>query len=159
MSTEFAGVYVPLVTPFSTDGRLAGEALERLAHAFLDAGAAGLVALGTTGEPATLIADERRAVVDICARVCRERSATLIVGAGTNDTRGSVQALQELGTWPEVGAALTVVPYYTRPSEAGVIAHFTELAAQSPVPLIVYNIPYRRRAVGPGLVRALLEPE
>jgi 4-hydroxy-tetrahydrodipicolinate synthase len=149
MSPDLAGVYVPLVSPFAADGQLDGQALEKLAHEVLDAGAAGLVALGTTGEPATLTAGERRVVVDTCARVCRQRSATLIVGAGSNDTRASVQAIQELSAWPEVAAALSVVPYYTRPSEAGIVAHFTEMAAHSPVPLVVYNIPYRTgRVVG-----------
>ncbi|HEY6492910.1 MAG TPA: 4-hydroxy-tetrahydrodipicolinate synthase [Trebonia sp.] len=137
------GLYVPLITPFTDDGDLAVEALEKLAHGVIDSGAAGLVALGTTGEPATLTADERRAVLDTCARVCRERGATLIVGEGSNDTAATASALRELAARPEVAAALTVVPYYTRPSEEGVVAHFTRLAAGSPVPLIVYNIPYR----------------
>jgi 4-hydroxy-tetrahydrodipicolinate synthase len=136
-------LYVPLVTPFTADGELAADALEALAHGVIDEGAAGLVALGTTGEPATLTAEERRRVLDVCARVCRERSATLIAGAGSNDTRASAQALAELTAWPEITAALTVVPYYTRPGEEGVVAHFTSLAAASPVPLIIYNIPYR----------------
>ena len=95
-------------------------------------GAAGLVALGTTGESATLTTAERRAVLDICAGVCRERGATLIAGAGSNDTARTVQALQDLAAWPEVSAALTVVPYYTRPSQDGIIAHFARLAADSP---------------------------
>ena len=138
-----AGLYVPLVTPFADNGALASDALETLAHAVLDDGAAGLVALGTTGEPATLTAAERRLVLDICARVCRERSATLIAGAGSNDTRASAAALGELAGWPEIRAALVAVPYYTRPGSEGVVAHFTSLAATSPVPLVVYHIPYR----------------
>jgi 4-hydroxy-tetrahydrodipicolinate synthase len=137
------GLYVPLITPFTDDGELAPDTLEKLAGDVIDAGAAGLVALGTTGEPATLTAAERHTVLDICARVCRERGAALIAGAGSNDTVGSARALGDLAAWPEVSAALTVVPYYTRPSEEGVVAHFTRLAAGSPVPLIVYNIPYR----------------
>ena len=153
---NLAGLYVPLVTPFAPDGDLAPECLERLAHTVIDEGAAGVVALGTTGEPATLTAEERRTVLDICARVCRERSTTLIAGAGSNDTRASALALAELKAWPEISAALTVVPYYTRPSEQGVIAHFTVLARQSPVPLVVYNIPYRTgQAMGWRALRQL----
>jgi 4-hydroxy-tetrahydrodipicolinate synthase len=155
MDTSLRGLYVPLITPFTDDGGLAADALEKLAHDVIDSGAAGLVALGTTGEPATLTAGERRAVLDICARVCRERGATLIAGAGSNDTAGTARALRDLAAWPQVSAALTVVPYYTRPSEAGVVAHFTRLAADSPVPLILYNIPYRTgRVLG---VRTLLQ--
>jgi 4-hydroxy-tetrahydrodipicolinate synthase len=109
-----------------------------------------LVALGTTGEHAALTPAERNAVVGTCARICREHGAALIVGAGLNDTAGTARALQELAAWPEVSAALTVVPYYTRPSEEGVLAHFTRLAADSPVPLVVYNVPYRTGRVLSG---------
>ena len=143
MENSLRGLFIPLITPFTADGELAADALERLAHAVLDAGAAGLVALGTTGEPATLSTVERDAVLDICAGVCRDRGAILIAGAGSNDTASTVRALRDLAAWPEVSAALTVVPYYTRPTEDGVIAHFTRLAADSPVPVLVYNIPYR----------------
>ncbi|WP_159926738.1 MULTISPECIES: 4-hydroxy-tetrahydrodipicolinate synthase [Nocardia] len=136
-----AGLFVPLVTPFSADGALAADALERLAREVLDDGATGIVALGTTGEPATLTAAERAQVVAVCGRVCRERDAPLIVGVGSNSTAASVEALAGLD--PHCTAALTVVPYYTRPSEAGVLAHFRELAAAGPVPLVVYHIPYR----------------
>jgi len=143
MDLSLAGLYVPLITPFTAGGELAPAALEGLAHCVIDAGASGVVVFGTTGEPATLSAGERRAILDICTRVCRERSATLIAGAGSNDTRGSLQALQDLAEWPGVSAALTVVPYFTRPSQEGVLAHFARLASASPVPLIIYNIPYR----------------
>ncbi len=143
MENSLRGLFIPLITPFTADGDLAADALERLAHTVLDAGATGLVALGTTGEPDTLTSAERHAVLNICAGVCRERGAILIAGAGSNDTASTVRALQDLAAWPEVSAALTVVPYYTRPTADGVIAHFTRLAADSPVPVLVYNIPYR----------------
>jgi 4-hydroxy-tetrahydrodipicolinate synthase len=143
MEALLRGLFVPLVTPFDDAGELALDALEKLARDVIDSGAAGLVALGTTGEHATLGAAERRAVLDVCARVCRERGAMLIAGAGSNDTAGTARALQELAGRPGVSAALTVVPYYTRPSEEGVVAHFTRLAAASPLPLIVYNVPHR----------------
>jgi 4-hydroxy-tetrahydrodipicolinate synthase len=143
MDTSLQGLHVPLITPFTAEGDLASGALEELARAAIGAGAAGLVALGTTGEPAVLTVAERHTVLDICAAVCREHGATLIVGAGSNDTAATARALQGLAAWPEVSAALTVVPYYTRPSQEGIIAHFASIAADSPVPLIVYNVPYR----------------
>jgi 4-hydroxy-tetrahydrodipicolinate synthase len=74
----------------------------------------------------------------------RERGASLIAAAGSNDTAGTVQALRDLAAWPEVSAALTVVPYYTRPSQDGVIAHFARVTTDSPVPVIVYNVPIAR---------------
>jgi 4-hydroxy-tetrahydrodipicolinate synthase len=141
--TELRGVLVPLITPFDADGRVAAGALEALAGEVLDAGAAGLVALGTTGEAAALDDAEKRLVLDVCQRVCASRGAPLIAGAGSQDTRASVTALDGLARWPRVSAALVPVPYYTRPGEAGVLAHFSALAERSPVPLIVYHIPYR----------------
>jgi len=137
------GVFVPLITPYASDGSVALDALEGLANAMLDAGAAGLVPLGTTGEVPLLEADEKRAIVDVCARVAAERDAQLIVGAGTNSTRATVDAVRALSSVPGATAALCVVPYYVRPSQAGIVAHFAEVAAASPVPLVVYNIPPR----------------
>jgi 4-hydroxy-tetrahydrodipicolinate synthase len=137
------GVYVPIVTPFAADGSVAIDALERLCREFLDAGAAGIVALGTTGESTALDADEKHAVIAACSRVCEERSAQLIVGAGTNNTRTTRQAVQELAGTPALVATLTVVPYYVRPSEAGVVAHLRSVAEVSPVPIVIYNIGVR----------------
>ena len=131
------GVYVPLITPFDSTGAIALPALEALAHAALDAGAAGIVALGTTAEPTALTPAEQRCVVNVIGRVCRERSAQLLVGANT------VEAVTALRGRSEVTAALSVVPPFLCPGEAGVIAHFAALAAASPVPLVVYHVPYR----------------
>ena len=137
------GVYVPLITPFAADGSVAIDSVEALSHRYLDAGVAGIVPLGTTGESPMLDADEKQAVIDACARVCRERSAHLVVGAGTNSTRATVTAVHALERVPGITAALCVVPYYVRPSQAGIVAHFREVAAQSPVPVVLYNIPVR----------------
>lgn len=137
------GILVPLITPFTAEGEVAADALLALARDVLDEGATGIVALGTTAEAATLDAAERRLVVNLCAEVCRERNAALVVGAGANDTRGSVAALAEFERWPWIAAALVAVASFIRPGEAGVVAHFTRLAADSPVPLIVYHVPHR----------------
>ncbi|MCX5151151.1 dihydrodipicolinate synthase family protein [Streptomyces sp. NPDC048550] len=137
------GIHVPLVTPFTRSGDVAADALEALAHTVLDEGATGIVALGTTGEPAALDEAERDLVTDVCARVCRERGAMLTVGAGANGTRAAEAALGRLARWPEVRAALVTVPSFVRPAAAGVLAHFARLAEVSPVPLVVYHIPYR----------------
>ncbi|MEV7012649.1 4-hydroxy-tetrahydrodipicolinate synthase [Streptosporangium sp. NPDC051022] len=153
-----SGVYLPLITPFAENGEIALAALEDLAHTALEEGAAGLVALGTTAEVAMLAEEERRAVVELCAKVCRGRGAELMVGAGSSDTRTSAEALRALKAWPEVTAALVTVPSFVRPSEAGVLAHFTALAEQTPVPMVVYNIPYRTgQSVGAATLRRLGE--
>ena len=150
-----AGLLVPLVTPFDERDRVDVDALEALAASVLAQGAAGVVALATTGEPTSLDQDERDAVVAACARVCADRGAVLLVGAGTNDTRTTIARHERLADVPGVAGSLAVVPYYVRPSEAAVVAHFAAVAARSPVPLVVYNIPYR---TGRGLgAPALLE--
>lgn len=133
------GIHVPLITPFGEDGRIDAEALERLAHEVLSEGAAGLVALGTTAEAATLDAGEKDRVRAVVGRVCRGFGAWFTVGAGSNDTAATGRELAGL----EADAALVPVPPFTRPSQDGVIAHFERVAAESAVPLIVYNIPYR----------------
>lgn len=149
------GVFVPLITPFDERGRVDAASLERLAADALDAGAAGVVALGTTGEASALDDAERAQVVAACARVCGDAGRQLIVGAGTNDTRTTIERHERLGDVPGVVASLAVVPYYVRPSEAGIVAHFTAVAERSPVPLVLYNVPYR---TGRGLrVDSLLE--
>ncbi|MGC4768881.1 dihydrodipicolinate synthase family protein [Micromonospora sp. DT44] len=131
------GLYVPLITPFDRSGAVAIDALTTLAFDALDAGAAGVVALGTTGEPAALSDEEKRVVLDVLAAVCRERGARLLVGAN------SVAAVRALGERPEVTAALSLVPPFLRPGATGVLAHFAHLAEGSPVPLVVYHVPYR----------------
>ncbi|MBB5867103.1 4-hydroxy-tetrahydrodipicolinate synthase [Allocatelliglobosispora scoriae] len=131
------GLFVPLITPFDEAGAVALGALSDLAHRMLDGGAAGLVALGTTAEPSSLSPAEQRDVAAAVARVCRERGAPLIVGAAT------VPALESLRDLPGAVAALCVVPPFLRPGEAGVLAHFRQLAAASPVPIVVYHVPYR----------------
>jgi len=142
-SRPLRGVYIPLVTPYAPDGSVALDALEALAHHYLDAGVAGIAPLGTTGEAPALDADEQLAVIEVCSRVSSERDCQLIVGAGTNSTRTTVASVKRLSAFPTVTAALCVVPYYVRPSQEGIVEHFRVVAKESPVPIIVYNIPYR----------------
>jgi 4-hydroxy-tetrahydrodipicolinate synthase len=152
---DLRGVWVPLITPFDTEGAVDVAAVERLCREYLAAGAAGIVALGTTGEVAALDATEKRAVIDACSKACAEQHARLIVGTGSNNTRATIAATEALAGVPAVVGALVVVPYYVRPSEAGIVEHFKAVTAASPVPVVLYNIPYR---TGRGLgADALLE--
>jgi len=154
-----AGVFVPMVTPFAADGSVDLRCLEALTAGVVRDGAAGVVALATTGEPHMLDQDERAAVVDVIAGVCASTGATLVVGAGTNDTRTTIERHEALAEVPGVRASLAVVPYYVRPSEAAVVRHFQVVAERSPVPLIVYNIPYRTgRGLGAPALLELAQP-
>jgi 4-hydroxy-tetrahydrodipicolinate synthase len=148
-------MHVPVATPFDASGALDITALEGIAADCLAAGAAGITALSTTGEATSLDSAEQAAAVEACARVCAAHDAALIVGAGTNDTRTTIARHEALGEVRGVAASLVVVPYYVRPSEAAIVAHFRAVAAASPVPIIVYNVPYR---TGRGLgAESLLE--
>jgi 4-hydroxy-tetrahydrodipicolinate synthase len=119
----------------------------------LDAGVTGLVALGTTGESPVLDATETRQVIAACAAVCADRAAPLMVGTGTNDTRTTIAHTVALEDVPEARFALVVVPYYNRPSEGAIVEHLLAVADHSPVPIVVYNVPYR---TGRGLGAAAL---
>lgn len=146
---------VPVVTPFNEDGRVDEEALKRHSEGVLAAGATGIVAVATTAEATALDDDERERAIAVCAEVCAGRNAVLVVGAGTYNTKETIVRHEALADLPSVSGSLAVVPYYVRPSEQAIVAHFHAVAERSPVPLIVYNIPYRTgRGLGSG---ALLE--
>jgi 4-hydroxy-tetrahydrodipicolinate synthase len=135
------GIYASLVTPFDHSGELDAKSLERLARHCLDNGAAGLVALGTTGEAPLLSAAEQRTVLEIARGVSIEHGTPLIVGAGTIGTEDSIAQARERQCLAD--ALLVVVPYYLRPSDEGIVDHFAAVGAAVDVPLLPYNIPYR----------------
>jgi 4-hydroxy-tetrahydrodipicolinate synthase len=140
---DLRGVWVPLITPFDAKGAVDVAAIERLCHEFSGAGVSGIVALGTTGESSALDTEEKRTVVDAVVRACTAAGTRVIVGTGSNNTQSTIRATAALAEQPAVVGALVVVPYYVRPSIEGIVAHFRAVAAASPVPVIVYNIPAR----------------
>ena len=150
------GVWIPLITPFDASGAVDVAAIERLCGEYLADGVAGIVALGTTGESPALDADEKRAVIEACSRVCAERGAPLIVGTGTNSTRSTIAATRALEGIPAVVGALVVVPYYNRPSEPAIVEHYRVVAEASPLPIVAYNVPARTgRGLGAAALLAL----
>ncbi|WP_433464860.1 dihydrodipicolinate synthase family protein [Spirillospora sp. CA-128828] len=135
------GIHASLVTPFTRSGDVDAKSLERLAVHCLENGAAGLVALGTTGEAALLSPAEQRTVLEVCRAVSIEHGTPLTVGAGTMGTEDSIRQARERA--PLADALLVVVPYYLRPSDEGIVDHFTAIGAAVDVPLVPYNVPYR----------------
>jgi 4-hydroxy-tetrahydrodipicolinate synthase len=128
------------VTPFS-DGRVAEDTFREFVEWQISEGSDGLVPCGTTGEVATLNDEEHRAVIAITVQVANGR-VPVIAGCGTNSTAVSIERIRaaaDLGA----DAALCVVPYYNKPSQAGLEAHFTAIADASPIPIVVYNVPSR----------------
>ena len=135
------GMGVALVTPFKSDKTIDYDALGRIIDYIIDGDADFIVVLGTTGETPTLFAEEKQAIRGFAVEHTRGR-VPLVLGVGGNSTIGVVR---ELHTIPLEGfsAILSVVPYYNKPSQEGIYAHYREIAANSPLPVILYNVPGR----------------
>ena len=141
MKGQFGGLITAMVTPFDPDGRLELGAAQKLASWLLDNGSDGLVVTGTTGEGPTLSDREKvdlwRAVVEAAGD-----RGSVIAGSGSNDTAHSQQLTREA---EKVGcdAALVVTPYYNRPPQSGLLAHFRAVASSTSLPILLYDIPVR----------------
>jgi 4-hydroxy-tetrahydrodipicolinate synthase len=136
----FEGVFTALVTPFR-DGAVDERALTELVEIQIAAGVDGLVPCGSTGEAATLSHPEHQRVVEVVVAAARGR-VQVLAGTGSNST---VEAIQLTLHAKEAGAdgALLISPYYNRPTQDGIVAHYAEIARQTAFPLLVYNIPGR----------------
>jgi 4-hydroxy-tetrahydrodipicolinate synthase len=136
----FFGSIPALVTPFS-GGRVAEDTFREFVEWQIAEGSNGLVPCGTTGESATLVREEHRAVIANSVQVAKGR-VPVIAGCGSYSTAAAVELVRSAA---DVGAdaALVVVPYYNKPSQAGLAAHFEAIAEASPIPIIVYNVPSR----------------
>lgn len=136
---RFGTVLTAMVTPFAPDGSLDAEATANLARWLVEHGNDGLVVAGTTGESPVLTDEERIELF----RIVREAvDVPVVAGATTNDTAHSIEmtkAAAEVG----VDAILAVVPYYNKPSQAGLAAHFEAVAAASDLPVMLYDVPGR----------------
>ena len=137
----FSGSIPALVTPFDAAGDFDEAVFRDFVEWQIAEGSAALVACGTTGEAATLSYDEHFHVVRVCVDQARGR-VPVIAGAGSNDTRvatANLRAARDAGA----DAALMVPPYYNRPSQEGIFRHFEALAADAPLPIVLYNVPGR----------------
>ncbi|MCS8573151.1 4-hydroxy-tetrahydrodipicolinate synthase [Pediococcus pentosaceus] len=137
-----ADIMTAMITPFGDDGTINFDALERLTNHCLETGSRGFVIGGTTGETPTLTHDEKIELYTRFAQIVACRGV-IIAGTGSNNTRETAQFTAEVGRISGIDYALVVVPYYNKPNQRGMIAHFTAVAEQSPIPIIIYNIPGR----------------
>ncbi len=137
----FKGSLPALVTPFTPEGELDLGTLEKLVEWHISEGSHGLVPVGTTGESPTLTHDEHNLVVREVVRVAAGR-VPVIAGTGSNSTREAIELIRNA---EESGAdaALVVTPYYNKPTQEGMIAHFTAIHDAANLPIIIYNIPGR----------------
>jgi 4-hydroxy-tetrahydrodipicolinate synthase len=134
-------IVTAIVTPFDDELNVDEEAFVDLMHHLAEHGSDGFVVCGTTGEAATLTDEEHLGLIELAVNE-RPDGATIIAGAGSNDTRHAVHLTQrstELGA----DAILSVTPYYNRPNRRGLIRHFEEVARATDRPVLLYNIPSR----------------
>ncbi|AYE95278.1 4-hydroxy-tetrahydrodipicolinate synthase [Mycobacterium paragordonae] len=130
-----------MVTPFDADGALDTAAAARVATHLVDQGCDGLVVSGTTGESPTTTDDEKRELLRVVLEAVGDR-ARIIAGAGTYDTAHSIK-LAESAAAEGAHGLLVVTPYYSRPPQSGLIAHFTAVADATDLPVLLYDIPPR----------------
>ena len=151
-TARFGEVITAMVSPFSADGALDVATARRLAARLIEHGSDGLVVGGTTGESPTLSHNDKLALFEAVVDEAGDR-ARVIAGTGTYDTAESVDLTSEAGKLG-VDACLVVTPYYSKPPQNGLLAHFTTIADASSVPLILYDIPGRtgRRIERPTMV-------
>lgn len=135
------GSLVALVTPMDADGRIDYQALERLVELHIEAGTAAIVAVGTTGESATLDEGEHCEVLARTIAVAAGR-IPVIAGTGANSTVEAIR-LTQCAADSGADAALLVTPYYNKPTQAGLIAHYRAIADAVDIPQILYNVPGR----------------
>ncbi|SDH90209.1 4-hydroxy-tetrahydrodipicolinate synthase [Myroides phaeus] len=135
------GTGVALVTPFKSDFSVDVEALQRLVEYTISGGVEYLVVLGTTGESATLSKEEKQLVKRTIKQVNNKR-LPLVLGVGGNCTQGVLEELTEENL-EGFDAILSVSPYYNKPTQEGIYQHFKQIALNSPLPIILYNVPGR----------------
>ncbi|MDH3241056.1 MAG: 4-hydroxy-tetrahydrodipicolinate synthase [Alphaproteobacteria bacterium] len=136
----FKGSFTAMITPFK-DGAVDEKSYQDLVQRQLDAGTDGLVPVGTTGESPTLSHDEHMRVTELCIEVARG-TVPVIAGTGSNSTEEAIM-LQRHAKEAGADAGLVVTPYYNKPTQAGLIAHYTAIADAVDLPIIIYNIPGR----------------
>ncbi|MEY4804581.1 MAG: hypothetical protein RL331_1100 [Bacteroidota bacterium] len=136
----FKGSGVALVTPFQTDGSIDFQALQQLVSLQIKGGTDFLVVQGTTGESPTLSQDEKRQVLETVLEV-NNGQLPVVYGIGGNNTAGLAALFQNLPSG--VDGILSVSPYYNKPIQKGIVAHFKQVASFTDLPIILYNVPGR----------------
>jgi len=137
-------IVTAMITPFDEKGEVDYREAARLASCLIERGNDGLVVAGSTGEGQTLTPDERARLFSSVKEETGERAA-VIANAGSNDTRDSIRSVKSAEK-AGADAILAVVPYYNKPPQSGMIAHFSAIAEATPLPIVIYNIPGRTGA-------------
>lgn len=155
LADRFKGVFTALITPFR-DGAVDFEAYDALVERQLEAGVAGLVPVGTTGEAATLSDEEAEALIARTVKLTAGR-ALILAGAGANDTLKAVEKAKRAEA-AGADALLVVTPYYNKPTQAGLFAHYAAVAEATALPIVLYSVPGRCGVeIAPETCAALME--
>lgn len=155
LDSRFSGVFTALITPFK-DGEIDTVAYDALVERQLEAGVAGLVPVGTTGEAATLSDDEADALIARTVKLVAGRSLVM-AGAGANDTKKTVEKVKRAEA-AGADAVLIVTPYYNNPTQEGLIAHYSLAAEATSLPVMLYSVPGRCGVeISPETCAALME--
>jgi 4-hydroxy-tetrahydrodipicolinate synthase len=141
MKNIFKGTGIALITPFNDDKSVDFVALERIVNHVISGGADFLVALGTTSEAPTLTTDEKKQVVNTILKA-NARRLPILLGMGGNNTQNVIDQIKAQD-FTGIDGILSVVPYYNKPNQRGMKAHFEAIADASPIPVILYNVPGR----------------
>lgn len=138
---KFYGTGVAMVTPFHEDGQVDYDGLDKLINYLIDGGVEYLVSLGTTGESATLNNEERKQVWAFTAKAVNGR-VNLVAGIGGNNTHEVVEQIKQFDS-KGYDAILSASPHYNKPTQEGIYQHYKTIAENSPLPIILYNVPSR----------------
>jgi len=137
-----ADLMTAIITPFDNDEKIDFQALQKLTEHLLSTGSKGFVIGGTTGETPTLTEAEKLELYRKFVEIVDGR-VPIIAGAGSNNTQQTMDFINKLAQIQGIDMALVVVPYYNKPNQRGMIAHFETIAKNSPLPIMIYNIPGR----------------
>lgn len=138
----FSGLGVAVITPFTTEGELDEAALIKILHYLIDNKTDYLVALGTTGEPATQTDGEQNEILDIFFQEAGEK-IPIVIGCGGNNTKSISQRIRFYTETYRPAGILSVSPYYNKPTQQGIYQHYHYLASETDIPIILYNVPGR----------------
>lgn len=142
MDLKNSHIMTAMVTPFGKEGNVDYELLKKLIDHLLSTGTDGILVSGTTGEGPTLTEEEKIELIEKTVEYVAGR-VPVVAGTGSNNTKATIEYTNKVAKIDGVDAALVVVPYYNKPDQAGMIAHFTAVADNVDLPIVMYNIPGR----------------
>jgi len=141
MAARFNGSMTALITPMHTDGAVDEKKFQEFVQWQIDEGTDGVIPVGTTGESPTLSHPEHRRVIEMCLEVAKGK-VDVIAGTGSNNTAEAIDLTRHAEA-AGADAALIVTPYYNKPTQAGLYAHYAAIAEATSIPIVIYNIPGR----------------